>query len=114
MEYPFPEGQTITVGNTHINCALVPERTCSDIDGDRQKLVVGERQGYFGRRAVITTLGAITLIDTVFQINLSITANGINRGVFRYGSTHVTTGAGFSAEPVTPCRDGCTPHITEV
>ena len=32
----FPEGQTITVGNTHINVLSYQNELISDIDGDRQ------------------------------------------------------------------------------
>ena len=78
----FPEGQTITVGNTHINVLSFENELISDIDGDRQKLVVGEDRIISERRAVITTLGIITLLDTHFQINLKYKGERDNRAYF--------------------------------
>jgi hypothetical protein len=54
----------------------------SDIDGNRQKLVVGENRVIAERRAVITTLGAITLVDTNFLINLKYNGDRDNRAYF--------------------------------
>ncbi len=78
----FPEGQTITIGNTHINVLSYQNELISDIDGDRQKLVVGEDRIISERRAVITTLGAITLMDTNFNINLKYKGERDNRAYF--------------------------------
>jgi hypothetical protein len=78
----FPEGQTITIGNTHINVLSYQNEIISDIDGDRQKLVVGEDRVISERRAVITTLGVITLVDTNFQINLKYKGNRDNVAYF--------------------------------
>jgi hypothetical protein len=78
----FPEGQTITIGNTHINVLSYQNELISDIDGDRQKLVVGEDRIIAERRALITTLGAITLMDTNFKINLKYKGERDNRAYF--------------------------------
>ena len=78
----FPEGQTITVGNTHITVLSFQNELISDIDGDRQKLVVGQDRVISERRAVITTLGAITLMDTNFGINLTYKGDRDNRAYF--------------------------------
>lgn len=78
----FPEGQTITIGNTHINVLTYQNELISDIDGDRQKLVVGEDRIISERRAVITTLGAVPLMDTNFQINLKYKGERDNRAYF--------------------------------
>lgn len=78
----FPEGQTITIGNTHISVLSFENELISDIDGDRQKLVVGEDRVISERRAVITTLGAITLMDTNFEINLKYKGERDNRAYF--------------------------------
>jgi hypothetical protein len=75
----FPEGQTITIGNTHITVLSYQNELISDIDGDRQKLVVGEDRVITERRAVITTLDRITLMDTNFQINLKYRGDRDNR-----------------------------------
>jgi len=66
----FPEGQMITVGNSHITVLSYQNELTSDIDGNRQKLIEGENRVISERRALITTFGVITLIDTNFQINL--------------------------------------------
>ena len=78
----FPEGQTITIGNTHITVLSYQNELISDIDGNRQKLVVGEDRTISERRAVITTLGAITLMDTNFMINLTYKGNRDNLAYF--------------------------------
>jgi len=78
----FPEGQAITIGNTHISVLSYQNELISDIDGNRQKLVVGEDRIISERRAVITTLGAITLMDTNFQINLKYKGIRDNRAYF--------------------------------
>ena len=78
----FPEGQTIALGNTHINVLSYQNELISDIDGDRQKLVVGENRVITDRRAVITTLGGVTLMDTFFQINLTYNGDRDNRAYF--------------------------------
>jgi hypothetical protein len=78
----FPEGQAITIGNTHISVLSYQNELISDIDGDRQKLVVGEERVISERRAVITTLGAITLMDSNFQINLKYKGDRDNRAYF--------------------------------
>jgi len=78
----FPEGQPITVGNSHINVLSYQNELISDIDGDRQKLIEGETRVIAERRAVITTLGVITLMDTNFQINLKYKGNRDNLAYF--------------------------------
>jgi hypothetical protein len=78
----FPEGQAITIGNTHISVLSYQNELISDIDGNRQKLVMGEDRVIAERRAVITTLGVITLVDTNFQINLKYKGDRDNRAYF--------------------------------
>jgi len=78
----FPEGQTITIGNTHINVLSFQNELISDIDGDRQKLVVGEDRIISERHAVITTLRAITLMETNFKIDLKYKGERDNRAYF--------------------------------
>ena len=78
----FPEGQTITIGNTHIIVLSNQGLIITDIDGDRQNMVVGEKRVISERRAVITTLGVITLLDTHFQIDLVYKGERDNRAYF--------------------------------
>ena len=78
----FPEGQTITIGNTHIIVLSNQGLIITDIDGDRQNMVVGEKRVISERRAQITTLGVITLLDTHFQIDLVYKGERDNRAYF--------------------------------
>ena len=78
----FPEGQPITIGNSHMNVLSYQNEIISDIDGDRQKLVEGETRTIAERRAVITTLGVIPLINTNFQIDLKYKGNRDNLAYF--------------------------------
>jgi len=78
----FPEGQPITIGNTHISVLSYQNELISDIDGDKEKLVYGEDRNISERRAVITTLGVVTLIDTHFQILLKYKGERDNRAYF--------------------------------
>jgi hypothetical protein len=78
----FPEGQSIAIGNSHMTVLSYQNELISDIDGDRQKLVVGEDRVISERRAMITTFGVITLMDTNFQINLKYKGNRDNLAYF--------------------------------
>ena len=78
----FPEGQSIAIGNSHISVLSYQNELISDIDGDRQKLVIGEDRIISERRAVITTLGVIRLLDTNFQINLKYKGDRDNLAYF--------------------------------
>jgi hypothetical protein len=78
----FPEGKIITVGNSHITVLSYQGELISDIDGDRQKLVVGEKRVIQERRALITSLGAIKVLDTNFKIDLTYKGNRDNQAYF--------------------------------
>jgi hypothetical protein len=78
----FPEGQSIAIGNSHMTVLSYQNELISDIDGDRQKLVEGEDRVISERRAMITTFGAIKLMDTNFQINLKYKGNRDNLAYF--------------------------------
>jgi hypothetical protein len=78
----FPEGQSIAIGTSHISVLSFENELISDIDGDRQKLVVGEDRVITERRAVITTLGVVRLMDTNFAINLKYKGNRDNLAYF--------------------------------
>jgi len=77
----FPEGQTITLGNTHINVLSLQNEVITDIDGNRQKLVVGEQRVIPERRGKITAFG-ITLLDTNYVIKLTYKGERDNRAYF--------------------------------
>jgi hypothetical protein len=78
----FPEGQTITVGNVHISTLSNQGLIITDIDGSKQNMVVGDERVISERRAVIKTLGVITLLDTHFQIGLKYKGERENRAYF--------------------------------
>ncbi|MDO9550615.1 MAG: hypothetical protein Q7J03_06530, partial [Methanoregula sp.] len=78
----FPEGQPIAIGNSHITVLSFQNEIISDIDGNRQKLTEGEDRVIEERRALITTFGVITLVDTNFQINLKYKGNRDNLAYF--------------------------------
>ena len=78
----FPEGQTIAIGNSHMSVLSYQNELISDIDGDQQKLVVGESRAISERRAVIRTLGVLTLMDTYFQIDLKYKGNRDRQAYF--------------------------------
>jgi hypothetical protein len=66
----FPEGQPIAIGNTKIIVLSYGNEMISDIDGNREKLVVGEERLVSARHGRITTLGFIPLLDTDFKISM--------------------------------------------
>ncbi len=78
----FPEGQTITVGNSHISVLSYQGDLITDIDGDRQKLLNGQNRVIGERRAVVNTLGGVKLVDTIFSINLTYKGDRDNQAYF--------------------------------
>jgi hypothetical protein len=78
----FPEGQSIAIGNSHMTVLSYQNELISDIDGNRQKLVIGEDRVISERRAVVTTFGVIKLMDTNFQINLKYKGDRDNLAYF--------------------------------
>jgi hypothetical protein len=78
----FPEGETITIGNIHILVLSYQNELITDIDGTREKLVVGEDRKLSERRARISTLGALPVADTNFQITLRYKGERENRAYF--------------------------------
>jgi hypothetical protein len=78
----FPEGQTTTLGNSRINVMWFENELITDIDGAKQKLVVGEERVISERRGVIKALGVFTLMDTNYVINLKYKGERDNRAYF--------------------------------
>ncbi|MCK9581507.1 MAG: hypothetical protein M0Q92_13815 [Methanoregula sp.] len=78
----FPEGQPIAIGNSQMTVLSFDDELISDIDGNRQKLVDGEDRVINERRAIVTTLGVIKLMDTNFQVNLKYKGNRDNLAYF--------------------------------
>jgi hypothetical protein len=78
----FPEGQTTTLGNSRINVMWFENELITDIDGAKQKLVVGEERVLSERRGVIKALGVIPLMDTNYVINLKYKGERDGRAYF--------------------------------
>jgi hypothetical protein len=78
----FPIGQQVTIGNTHITVLTYQNELLSNIDGDQQKLLEGQDRMTPERRATVTTLGAVTLVDTDFQIDLQYQGQRDNLAYF--------------------------------
>ena len=78
----FPIGQQVTIGNTHITVLTYQNELLSNIDGDQQKLFEGQDRVTQERRAVVTTLGGVTLVDTNFQIDLQYQGQRDNLAYF--------------------------------
>jgi hypothetical protein len=53
----------------------------ADVDGNREKLVIGEERRFAERRARVTTLG-FPIIETNFQILMKYTGARNNRAYF--------------------------------
>jgi len=66
----FPLGKTVTVGGIDMVALSTQDEMLISVDGDTQKLDVGEDKLISERRAVVKTLG-ITVVDTNFQIYLT-------------------------------------------
>jgi len=78
----FPEGQAIKVGGSQITVLSYNNELISDIDGDREKLVIGEGRVTGQKQAVITTFGSVTVMDTDFLMNLTYKGERDNRAYF--------------------------------
>ena len=77
----FPEGQTITLGNSRINVLWFENELITDIDGAKQKLVVGEERTIPERRAMLTAFG-FPLFDTNYVIKLTYKGERDNLAYF--------------------------------
>jgi hypothetical protein len=78
----FPEGQTITIGNSQIAVLSYQGDLITDIDGNREKLAYGQNRQIGERRAVVTTLGSLKLVDTIFLIDLVYKGDRDNQAYF--------------------------------
>jgi hypothetical protein len=63
----FPEGEPIAIGNSRIVVLSYNNEMVTDVDGEREKLVVGEDRTFAPRHARITVAG-IPVLDSDFQI----------------------------------------------
>jgi len=65
----LPDGQPITIGNSHILVVSNNNELIADVDGTKENLVVGQERVLSPRHAQITVAG-IPILDTDFQITL--------------------------------------------
>jgi hypothetical protein len=66
-EVLFPDGKQVYIGTTSIMALSYQDEVIIDVDGDREKMVVGEERLISERRAVIKALG-IPVADTNYQM----------------------------------------------
>jgi len=77
-EYPYttnyrvtlPDGEPITIGSSHILVTSYNDELIAEVDGTKEKLVVGQQRVINPRHAQVTIMG-LPLIDTDFQITLT-------------------------------------------
>ena len=77
----FPEGEAVNIGTTRFVALSYQNEMVADIDGNREKLVIGDERQFAERRARITTLG-LPIIETNFRITLRYTGVRDNRANF--------------------------------
>jgi hypothetical protein len=65
----LPDGQPVTIGSSQILVVSIEDELFCDVDGTREKLVVGQERVISPRHARISVLG-IPLIEADFQITL--------------------------------------------
>ena len=66
----LPDGQPVSIGTTRITVMTYGNEVVADVDGTKEKLVVGQQRVISPHSARITALG-IPLLDTDFQITLT-------------------------------------------
>jgi hypothetical protein len=74
----LPDGEQVTVGNTKIIVLVIGDEVDTSVDGNKERLKIGQERVINPRYARISALG-IPLIDTDFQITLKyLGASGNN------------------------------------
>jgi hypothetical protein len=66
-EVLFPDGKQVYIGSTSLMALSYQDEVIIDVDGDREKMVIGEERLISERRAVIRALG-IPIADTNYQM----------------------------------------------
>jgi hypothetical protein len=66
----LPDGEPVTIGSSHILVASYDNELFCDVDGTKEKLVVGQQRVISPRHAKVTVLG-VPILDTDFQITLT-------------------------------------------
>ncbi|HNX18365.1 MAG TPA: hypothetical protein PKM50_08595 [Methanoregula sp.] len=65
----LPDGEPVTIGNSRISVMAYGDSITTDVDGDREQLVVGQTRVISPHHAKITSL-LVPLYDVDFQITL--------------------------------------------
>ena len=74
----LPDGEPVTIGNSRIVVMSYENEMVTDVDGNREKLVIGEERVISPRHAQITVFGT-PVFTTDFQITLHyLGTNGKN------------------------------------
>jgi hypothetical protein len=76
-----PDGEPITIGSTKILVMTYEDEVISEVDGVKEKLVVGQERVINPRNARVTALG-IPLMDTDFQMTLRYLGPSGNHALF--------------------------------
>jgi len=66
----LPDGEAVTIGSSRIAVMAYNDSVTTDVDGNREQLVVGQTRVISPRHAKITTIG-IPLYDADFQFTLT-------------------------------------------
>lgn len=77
----LPDGEPVTIGNSRIVVMAYGDEMLTDVDGIKEKLVVGEERVFSPRHARITALG-FPVIDTDFQVSLKYLGSTENTASF--------------------------------
>jgi hypothetical protein len=77
----LPDGQPVTIGSTKIVAIAIGDEVTTDVDGNKEKLTVGQERVISPHFARVSTLG-IPLIDTDFQITLKYLGTSGNNDLF--------------------------------
>jgi hypothetical protein len=77
----LPDGEPVTIGNTRIIVMIIGDSVDTSVDGNKEKLTVGQERVISPHFARISALG-VPLIDTDFQITLKYLGSSGNNALF--------------------------------
>ncbi|MDO9326482.1 MAG: hypothetical protein Q7T80_16150 [Methanoregula sp.] len=77
----LPDGETVTMGNSKIIVMVMGDSVDTSVDGNKEKLSIGQERVISPHFARISALG-IPLIDTDFQITLKYLGASGNNALF--------------------------------
>ncbi|GAB6284799.1 MAG: hypothetical protein STSR0009_09990 [Methanoregula sp.] len=66
----LPDGEPVSIGNTRISVMAYENEVVTDVDGTKEKLVVGQQRVISPHKARVVALG-VPVMDTDFQIVLT-------------------------------------------